>query len=106
MMTQAFRLSGNKDEFIYVKLKTLKEVVEAEQKAKRMTIFAGLEGYHKQNQVVTDWRLIEAGEADGPSLQEDETPTAEWYDKSNPGACSSWSTSRRRRSCTGGTRCS
>ena len=52
--------------------------MEAEQKAKRMTIFAGLEGYHKQNQVVTDWRLIEAGEADGPSLQEDETPTAEW----------------------------
>lgn len=39
---EAFRLSGNKDEFIYEKLKTLKEVVENEQKQKRMAIFAGL----------------------------------------------------------------
>lgn len=56
----------------------LKEVVENEQKLKRMSIFNGLEGYHKQNCTVTDWREIVVANAEGPSLEEKEVPSSEW----------------------------
>ena len=71
-------MSGNKDEFIYEKLKAVKEILDDEQKVKRMKIFQGIEGYHKQSKDIVDWREIKVEGDDGPTLEEKETPTSEW----------------------------